>query len=81
MRNPVSVFAFIRLLPESNKASSEPMAARGIENISTIGVVNDSNADANIMNIRIIEANIRNLNSLVESSPRCTSRASPDGRL
>ena len=70
IRNPVSVLAFIRLLPDRSSASSDPMAASGMENSSTIGVVSDSKADANIMNMRMIEARIRNLNSLVESSPR-----------
>ena len=81
IRNPVRVFAFIRLLPDRSSANREPMAASGIENSSTKGVVSHSKADANIMNISMIEARIRNLNSLVESSPRCTSRASPEGRL
>ena len=70
IRNPVRVLAFIRLLPDSSSAKSEPMAANGMENSSTIGVVSDSNDDARIMNMSIMDASIRNLNSLVESSPR-----------
>ena len=46
IRNPVSVFAFIRLLLESNNASKEPIAANGMVNISTMGAVVDSNTAA-----------------------------------
>ena len=59
MINPMSVFALKRVFPVSIRATKEPIAARGIENISTKGVVSDSNTEARIMNIRIKAARIR----------------------
>ena len=50
MRNPINVFAFRRLLPVMISASSEPMAASGMEKSMTRGVVTDSNTTARIMN-------------------------------
>ena len=81
MRNPVMVFAFIRLLPVMKRPSNEPMAAKGIVNSSTNGVDTDSNTDANIMNISISDARMRKLNSLNDSSVRIVSIAMPLGML
>ena len=46
---PINTLAFINELLVNNKASKEPMAARGIANINTIGAVSDSKTDARIM--------------------------------
>ena len=82
IRNPIITFAlFSRLLPVSNNANSEPIAANGIENSSTNGVVRDSKTEANIIKIRINAANSRNLKSANISSSWNTSTATPEGRL
>ena len=69
IRNPIITFAlFSRLLPVSNNASSEPIAASGMENSRTNGVTKDSNTEARIIKIRIKAANSRNLKSANISS-------------
>ena len=69
IRNPIITFAlFSRLLPVSSNASSEPIAASGMENSRTNGVVRDSNTEASIIKIRINAANSRNLKSANISS-------------
>ena len=49
MRNPVRVLALKRELPVRMRAQKDPMAAKGMENINTTGVENDSKTDANII--------------------------------
>ncbi len=63
IRNPINVFAFKRLLPVTNNAINEPVAAKGIEKRITKGVVTDSNTIARIININKNAARIRNLKS------------------
>ena len=81
IRNPVSVFAFIRLLLESNNASKEPIAANGMVKSNTKGVTTDSKTEARIINIKRKAARIRNLKSPNSSSSWNTCTATPDGRL
>jgi hypothetical protein len=59
IRKPVRVFALNRLLPVNINAINEPIAARGTENMSTTGVVSDSNTDARIIRIRMNAAAMR----------------------
>ena len=59
IRNPVSVLAFNNELPDKIKAISEPVAAKGIENINTKGVMRDSNTEARIIYINKIATAIR----------------------
>ena len=81
IKNPVIVFGLSKLLLVINKPMSEPIAANGIVNSSTNGVTTDSNTDAKIINIRMSEAKIKNLNSVIDSSVRSTSIAIPLGKL
>ncbi len=80
IRNPIMVLALKRLFPVKMSASSEPMAARGMENSNTKGVANDSNTDARIIKIRMMAAKIKKLNSSRSFSSWITSAAIPEGK-
>ena len=59
IKKPISVFAFNKELPVKVKPRKAPIAAKGMENIITIGKYNDSKTAANIMKIMTVAANRR----------------------
>jgi phosphomannomutase len=59
MINPINVFALNSELWVTISATKDPIAAKGIENISTNGVEIDSKTEARIIKIRIKAARIR----------------------